>query len=358
MNIKNAHNTLLKTIFICLFMVLNSDRGFPFAGEQWSRETRIVYLGGRWKFSIGDNAGWAKASFNDNSWEEVSVPSAWEEQGFYGYDGYAWYRKHFHCPSAVRGRAIILEMGYLDDVDEVYINGHLAGSTGSFPPYYSTAYSAHRRYYIPEKYLNLNGDNVIAVRIYDAELSGGILSGTQQLSIIRYDLEPDYLLEGEWKFSANDDQDSKNISYDDSHWEKIIVPVQWELQGYPNLDGYAWYRKRVHLSQEIANKDLVLMMGMIDDMDEVYINGRRIGHTGNMDGWANEYDYKKLRGYYIPKGLLKPDQVNVIAVRVFDGGYVGGIYSGPVGFISQQRYIQYFRQRKSGRSLWDFLFNN
>jgi len=47
--------------------------------------------------------------------------------------------------------------------------------------------------------------------------------------------------------------------------------------------------------------------------------------------------------------LLKKNQSNVIAVRVLDTGGDGGIYEGPVGIISQTKYIEYWRKmKKSG----------
>ena len=44
--------------------------------------------------------------------------------------------------------------------------------------------------------------------------------------------------------------------------------------------------------------------------------------------------------------LLKKNQKNVIAVRVLDTGGDGGIYDGPVGIITQTKYIEYWRKIK------------
>lgn len=330
------------------------------AQENWMKESRVVNLSGKWKFSIGDDREWSKPGYDDSNWEEIKVPSAWEDQGFHGYDGFAWYRKQFFCPAWIKGKTISIDMGYIDDADEIFINGYSVGATGTFPPHYSTAYSAHRRYIIPERFLHLNGNNIIAVKVYDAELSGGILSGHQRINVMSYALEPDYRIEGEWKFFPGDDFNARNPGYDDSRWETIMVPGAWEEQGYPDLDGYAWYRKTIRLTADLINKDLVLILGKIDDMDMVYLNGTPIGKTGNMDREANKYDYQKIRGYFIPKGLLKAGQNNVIAIRVFDGGYIGGMYMGPVGFVTQNRYRNFFRnyRERNSRSIWDILIGN
>ncbi|MDP3582354.1 MAG: glycoside hydrolase, partial [Ignavibacteria bacterium] len=58
--------------------------------QDWQR---LVSLKGFWKFSIGDDMNRAKPSYDDKDWETVTAPSSWENEGFNGYDGHAWYRK-------------------------------------------------------------------------------------------------------------------------------------------------------------------------------------------------------------------------------------------------------------------------
>src|SRR5690606_33114607 len=59
---------------------------------------KVINFDGTWKFSIGDDKTWASENYNDENWETIKVPSSWENEGFHGYDGYAWYRKHFSLP--------------------------------------------------------------------------------------------------------------------------------------------------------------------------------------------------------------------------------------------------------------------
>ncbi len=133
--------------------------------QDWDR---LVNLRGGWKFSIGDDMDWANPKFDDSGWEIIKVPSTWEDEGFHGYNGYAWYRKHFTVPYSIQDRIITLKLGRIDDVDEVYVNGNLVGSSGKFPPHYQSAYNAWRDYPLPEKFLNFGKENVIAVRVYDS----------------------------------------------------------------------------------------------------------------------------------------------------------------------------------------------
>ena len=151
----------------------------------------LLDLSGNWKFDIGDDTMRAKPGYDDRNWSVVHVPSPWEDQGFPGYDGYGWYRKHFHADQDWPGRALYLSLGSVDDVDEVYLNGRMIGFTGGFPPHYMTAYDARRVYHIPSEYLNGGGDNVVAVRVYDGELSGGILGSRVAILEDNVPLRPD-----------------------------------------------------------------------------------------------------------------------------------------------------------------------
>jgi sialate O-acetylesterase len=312
-------------------------------------------LKGNWLFSIGINEEWASPKFNDSSWESIKVPSAWEDQGFNGYNGYAFYRKKITISSSYKGRMLYLNMGYIDDVDEVYLNGHKIGSTGSFPPNYNTAYNAERVYFVPEEDITFDGPNLIAVKVYDAIGEGGIISGEIGLYAGKNSANLTLNLQTTWKFQTGDDLKRKDPDFDDSSWKEIFVPAKWEDQGYRDYDGYAWYRKTFTYNTTEDNEKMVIMMGKIDDIDQVFINGTLVGSTGNLTSRANSdvsagQEFDAFRGYFIPDGLLKKNQKNVIAVRVLDTGGAGGIYEGPVGLITQSKYIEFWRNiKKSSR---------
>ena len=332
-------------IFTCLFVNSKANNDF----------VKIKSLKGMWKFNVGDGENWMSSKYNDESWDKIYVPSSWEDQGFYGYNGYAWYRKEFSLDEEYKQQSLYLYLGYIDDVDEVYINGKLIGFTGSFPPHYVTAYNADRKYRIPREYLNFNGKNVIAVRVFDSQQAGGIVGGDIGIYIDLNPLLMDVELEGVWKFKLNDDLDRKEINYDDSKWNNIIVPGTWENQGYRNFDGYAWYRKKFHVSDQFKDKQVVVVMGRIDDVDEVYLNGKLINpikKLGKEEAWLkfDDSEYRVFRAYFIDGNLLIPNSINTIAVRVFDKGGGGGIYEGPVGIIELSKYVQYWRNKK--RSDW------
>ena len=101
---------------------------------------------------------------------------------------------------------------------------------------------------------------------------------------------------------------------DDSGWSDVRVPAYWEDQGYPSMDGVAWYRLAIELdSGHVGNA--ALAMTAIDDDDITWVNGIEVGRTNG---------YNVRRAYRIPASALHAGR-NVIAVRVSDGGGGGGI---------------------------------
>lgn len=307
---------------------------------------RLMNLRGYWKFSIGDHLEWASVDYDDSDWEEIYVPNRWEREGFNGYDGYAWYRNTFKGKELEGETKVYLKLGYIDDVDEVYFNGEKIGFTGSFPPDYNTAWKAERLYRIPERLLKQNGDNLIAVRIFDQGGEGGIYSGDVGLLVADDDFKESIYLEGQWKIRVSDREEYADPDYDDSHWENIMVPSNWKTIGIHDLDDFAWYRKEFEVYSEESIEDMTLIGGYIDDFDEIFINGKKIGATkdGRRLGWSRSFS--ELRIYNIPDGLLKVGK-NTIAVRVEDIGDNGGIYKGPVMIVPSREVT-----RISRRSLW------
>lgn len=295
-----------------------------------------INLEGKWKFSIGDNPEWSNTAYNDNAWDRIYVPARWEEQGYQGYDGYAWYRKIFVVPNSFKNRNVFLELGYIDDVDEVYFNGQKIGGSGTFPPYSSTAYNALRKYTVPIHLINFNGNNTIAVRVYDSELEGGIVRGDIKIAADDIAIIPDIDLTGYWDF---------NTGRNPKEPTQIIVPGQWENQGFYNYDGYALYSKTVDIPSLLANKKLVFMAGRIDDDDEFYINGVLIAKTGDIDANYNNDMYKEFRNYFIPEGIIKSGE-NSIQIKVRDRGGDGGILEGSIGFITQENFIKYWQLKR------------
>ncbi len=320
-------------------------------------EGKIRNLKGTWRFSVGDNKEWANIEYDDSKWDRLYAPSNWERSKYYNYNGYAWYRKSFRLSPRYRDSNLYLYLGRIDDVDEVYVNGRLIASTGSFPPDFKTAVNIYRKYVLPSDIIDYNKDNLIAVRVYDHYSDGGIIRG--DLGIYLSDMfTVDLDLEGDWKFKTGDSLAWKETGYNDARWSSQSLPGIWEEQGYEDYDGFAWYRKNFNLPSGLISQKLVLLLGKIDDIDQVYLNGQLTGFTGDFDPRdgiiRTNGQYREFRGYYIPENIQLKDTGNIIAIRVYDSHGVGGLYEGPVGLIIQENYTRYWLYKVQRRRKFRF----
>lgn len=110
-------------------------------------------------------------------------------------------------------------------------------------------------------------------------------------------------------------------SMKEAGWSDIDVTKTWEEGGYPYIDGIAWYRLTIQLTEEQAKTKGEIHLGNIADKDVTWINGIKIGTT--------DQPIKK-RVYPVPEGTLKPG-ANVIAIRVEDRGGSGGLNGDQAG---------------------------
>ncbi len=300
----------------------------------WTGYSQVIDLRGQWKFHIDDKPEWARGNFDDSKWEYIFTPSPWEDEGFHGYDGFAWYRKTFDGRLLSRNDMYYLGLGFIDDCDEVYVNGKMVGFSGSMPPRFKTSYNTERKYPLPPELLNYNGTNTIAIRVFDATLGGGIIDG--RLGVYKYTEKP-YIsvdLRGVWSFTPIRTEDA-HVS--DGDWKNIMVPGAWEYQGFLKYDGYARYRRTFTVPPQLMKQQLVLLMGWIDDFDKTYINGKLVGTTNDKRRYGSSQSYQQQRVYEIPPDLLISG-INTIEVVVEDLGNYGGIWGGVVGIATKEAY--------------------
>ncbi|WP_462319408.1 beta galactosidase jelly roll domain-containing protein [Marinilabilia sp.] len=327
-------------IFISAFFFLQM------ADVQASDLQTVVRLTGYWKFNIGDDMSWAEKDFDDSKWDRLYAPGKWEDQGYVGYNGYAWYRTKIEIPASMYNDQLILHLGRIDDVNEVFFNGTLIGQSGTFPPEFQTAYNRPVTYSVPEYLINEDGENTIAVRVYDDGRDGGFLGDDLALGYDRDIRMLSQNLSGSWKIDFGNYSDRcLKSGYDDSEWKEVYVPATWESQGYNHYDGQAVYRKTFKLESGLAGKQLYFIAGKIDDEDRVYLNGKLIGKTKDMYNtrFANRFtgDWQIRRAYEVPEGLLNVNGNNTLAVVVYDHRGEGGIYEGPVGLMTHDAYLYY-----------------
>jgi hypothetical protein len=321
---------LKRAVSIFLVMILVNATGF----------SQTINLRKNWRFRVGDELIWANTNYDDSKWDMIRVPSAWEDDGFNGYDGFAWYRTKFDGTLLKDDESYYLNLGFIDDCDEVFINGKAIGFSGQFPPKFKTAYNNERKYVLPADILNYKGENTIAVRVFDAFHGGGIVDGRVGIYPLGEGKQLLIDLQGIWKFAQ---VESENDIPAKSRWYNIMVPSPWEHQGFTKYDGLGRYEKSFVVPLKFTNEEVVLMLGKVDDFDKVFLNGKLIGNTNDHEPYGMSESYQLDRVYKIPAGLLKRGTTNTIIVIVEDMGNIGGIYEGRVGITTRKNYERYFR---------------
>lgn len=109
------------------------------------------------------------------------------------------------------------------------------------------------------------------------------------------------------------------------NWKAVKLPNHLEVTQDDDMNGAVWYRKEIQLPEDWYGKPLKLNLGPIDDTDDTYVNGRKVGYVDE----GTQYHYAVGRSYRVSPGLLRRGR-NVIAVRVFDSGGQGGFMGTPL----------------------------
>ena len=116
------------------------------------------------------------------------------------------------------------------------------------------------------------------------------------------------------------DSEFKQVDYDDSQWNQVYLPGQFDAITQVDFDGVMWFRKTVHIRD--LRSDYTLEIEAIDDMDIIYINGNKVG------GFAGANYSNSKRTYKVPKRFLNKG-ANTIAIRAIDVGGPG-TFKGPM----------------------------
>src|SRR5450432_570877 len=138
---------------------------FVIKERQLKLESQVKLLEKKIRDTIPENE-WKNPGYNSQDWPGISVARNWENQplGLAGLDGIVWYRREIDLDSNTANRPITLSLSKIDDNDETYVNGVLAGSTRNW--------SEKRVYHVPIGVFK-PGKNIIAVRVEDTGGGGG-----------------------------------------------------------------------------------------------------------------------------------------------------------------------------------------
>lgn len=140
-----------------------------------------------------------------------------------------------------------------------------------------------------------------------------------------------------WHFSS--DEKNKGMSekwftpsFDDSKWNTIDAGTKWEEQGYPDLDGYGWYRKNVKIPADLEGREIWIKFGGVNDAFELFINGESVSSFGNVNiSVAGKESSTKITK------SLKYGEINLITVKVYDSGNSGGLWHLPIVITTERK---------------------
>jgi len=125
----------------------------------------------------GMQSGFTHFDFDDSSWKVLPATDWWQNQGFAGFHGTAWYRKKFTAPKLQNKQQAILYFGAIDGNADIYLNGqqiqeHRVGTKAdNFSGWDQPVMINITPYLQP-------GENVIAAQVTSKEVgSSGIYKG-------------------------------------------------------------------------------------------------------------------------------------------------------------------------------------
>ena len=132
------------------------------------------------------------ADYDDSAWKTAALPVSFEKHIDKDFDGCVWYRRAIDLAAGQAAGEATLNLGMIDDEDIAWVNGVKVGA--------SSSYDVLRSYKVPGGTLR-EGRNVIAVKVTDWKIGGGILSNPEKLALSLAD-GSSVALAGDWRYEA------------------------------------------------------------------------------------------------------------------------------------------------------------
>jgi sialate O-acetylesterase len=287
-------------------------------GQRMIDHTRALIA--RWPASehgiVDGKPVWAAPDLNDSDWVELPVGRYWEESGYGGMDGFAWYRTSFDLTAAEAAQGVTLGVGTIDDSDQTWVNGKPVGET-------RLAWYKPRQYRVGPEALH-PGRNVVAIRVEDVYGMGGMY-GDAALRFVQTADGVKHPLPGQWKFRT----DEVTLRLDDDHnqyptllYNKMIHP----LLPYP-IKGVIWYQGEANALRDSAYPYRDQFAALIGswrrlwgegDMPFLWVQLASFGSGGDtpdFSPWATLRDSQSA-------ALALPNTAQVVTIDVGDAGNI------------------------------------
>lgn len=137
-------------------------------------------------------------------------------------------------------------------------------------------------------------------------------------------------LSKEWHFAPDENnigisESWFSVDFDDANWDILQAGKKWEVQGYAELDGYAWYRKTVDIPADWEGKGTWIKFEAVNDAYQLYINGEQVSFFGEANiSVASRPTFTEI------SAKLNYGEANQITVQVNDWGGSGGLWRTPI----------------------------
>jgi DUF1680 family protein len=316
-------------------------------------------LNSGWKFKSGEDLNWAKPDLDDKDWVNIWPYYSWDVQNI-DCRGYAWHRVKFRLPSEWQSKSekVYFALGRISDTDQTFLNGQLLGANGKVmdvAAQLSHAFPAPKnkdfRVYVlstKDGRLNWQGNNILAIRVFDEKENGGFNKGTKVVSI--HDPTKTYIAgwreeyaiprdEGSqmemgdrWKVRVGDESRWKDPDFDDRDWNVV------KLGDDRHRDEVTWFRTQLVIPSSLRNNryfsdELVFDLGRLHDKVEFFLNGSSLEeYRIPSRDIVKYYPYALGSVYYVPSdaACINWDEKNVLAARVYNNhdwwgaGFRGG----------------------------------
>ena len=310
---------------------------------------------------------YAASDFDDSEWANIEIGRPWAEQGYTDYEGGAWYRAKFTI-AADHARPVQMYIEGKYRTIEVYVNGRATSFHGS-------ANIMERPLIVDIGPIAVrDGENTVALYVYGGTdmtsidrinvyqpvfdwASPSLKKGVdQQYSsyanspvVVPYSYKKVSKVPTQWKFRLDERLDERRLNplldreyatpgFDDSEWADISIGQAWEAQGYAGYNGGAWYRTQIKVDAK-EGQPVHLAFGGVDQHATVYVNGHWVGEHNK---WSRPFILD------ISDQVMR-DGENTVALYVFDGEGMGGIY-GTVQVIQptkEENLDRYLANRSS-----------
>ncbi|MEC7987735.1 MAG: sialate O-acetylesterase [Myxococcota bacterium] len=240
-----------------------------------------------WKEAVGEGVNhtdvgiaslasdWMKPEWDDSDWQRTNVPTSIENLAG-NIDGAVWFRRTFPWKKDRNDSEALLSLGSIDDFDRVWINGSLVGSTDART---RNARRKKRTYPIPSEIL-VEGNNHIAIRVFD-QLGPGGFTGTPASLFVRGSAEsPKIPLAGEWKWSV----------------EKTLPQKPKNPANALRLVGTTLYNGMIHPLRDTPFKGVIWYQGEsnVEQAEEYHFLFSKL-----IQSWRETFQAPELPFYYV-----------------------------------------------------------